>query len=66
MLDPFAIATKRAYVLSLIKEKYKMDPAGESKAYKWMNEPNCLLCGMTPEIYIDAGHGDKLILLLQE
>ena len=34
--------------------------------YSWMNTPNPLLCGVTPNIYIEAGHGLKLIKMLEE
>lgn len=54
----------RAQVFELANVKYKH--LYSHTTYLWMNTPNKLLAGVTPIVYIEEGHGDKLIKMLEQ
>jgi hypothetical protein len=65
MINPFDIAFIKMEALALV-QAMDLSPAKESNSYLWLNAPNPLLSGITPLIYIEMGHGDKLIKMLKE
>lgn len=48
----------------MIKRKKFPNDASFLRVKEWMDTPNPRLCGVTPNIFIEQGHGVRLINML--